>query len=252
MRTEFPKAVRKLFEKMEVAILSPIFVPEAIWIQSIINMVAHSWHVGLRVWEMGMTDKQVIHWARNNLCRAIKDAVNPQTGRKYTHVLWLDCDLAFERDLAVELAKSFIHEGVDAVSAVYYSRTGEPLPSIFIKEDCPGGPLSHYTLLQFPEGLFEITGGFGFGAVMMRMDVLTRVPEPWFQFQGGGEDLFFCVKAREHGVRLWVDGAIQMAHVGVPPLVTRQAYQKYMEENKEKFADRIKVKLTMQGGNKDG
>jgi len=252
MRKEFPREIKKLFDRMDIALVSPIFVPEAKWIQSVINMVAHSWYMGLRIWEIGVTDKQVVHWARNNLCRAIKDATNRQTGVKYTHVLWLDCDLQFEADLAVELAKSFIHKAVDAVSPVYYSRTGDPLPSLYIKEDCPGGPLSHYSLLDFPPGLFEIEGGFGFGAVMHKMDVLTRVPEPWFQFIGGGEDLYFCVKAREHGVRLWVDGAIQMGHIGIPPVILRKDFLKHMEENKEKYADRVKVKLNLQGGEKDG
>lgn len=241
MRAEFPNPIRKIFKDMSVVLVVPTFGGEGRFIQSMVNATCHSWLHGLRVYEMGLAEKQVIHWGRNNLGMAIRDAVCRYTKQKYTHAIWLDSDQVFGPDLFVELAKNFYKPEVDVVSAVYYSRTGRPTPNLFVKDDNKS-KYEHYSLIQFPPGLFEIDG-FGFGACMMKRDVLDRVPFPWFRFEGCGEDVYFCVKAKENGVRLWVDGALKIGHIGEPPVIGEKDFLKDFETNKDFYKDKAKVCL---------
>ena len=66
-------------------------------------------------------------------------------------------------------------------------------------------------------GVFEIAGA-GFGAVMMTTDLLERVTRgdrlPFSPIMGFSEDLSFCLRVREIGVKMWCDSRINPAHIG--------------------------------------
>ena len=73
---------------------------------------------------------------------------------------------------------------------------------------------------------------------------MERVPEPWFTIDyRAGEDIAFCVKAKTYGVQFYVHGGYKLGHIGEPTIITEKEYQKFQDENKERFADKIKVSL---------
>jgi hypothetical protein len=233
---------KKAYEKMDICILSPIMHPKAQWIRSISNMIAYSWMNGLRVYELGFTEGQVVDWARGNLAKSFLTAPCSYTGKLYTHALWSDDDQVFGPDMMCVLARHFGNPQVDMVSAVYYRRTPPPLPCVYLKNR-EKDDFRHYPIIVVPETLGEIDA-CGFGGVMMRRELLERVPEPWFTIDWqAGEDIAFCVKAKQHGARIFVDGAYKMGHVGFPELITEENYRKELEVNKEKYSDKLKYSL---------
>ena len=56
-RNKFGKEATKRFEKMRVVILSPVMFDYPKFWQSLVNMMAYSWNMGLRVQEMGITER---------------------------------------------------------------------------------------------------------------------------------------------------------------------------------------------------
>ena len=236
---------RKTYEGMSVAILTPCKDYEVPFrfARAVANVVSYSWMNGLKVFEWGGTERTVVHWARNDLCRQVKDWKSQYTGEEFTHVLWLDDDHVFNPDLLLYLAKN---GDKDVVSALYYGRAQQHLPVVYVKDDTDD-KYKHFPLLEVPAELCEVDA-IGFGACLMRRDVLDRMPDPYFAFTPGvGEDVYFCVHAKEHGIKIWCDGSYIIGHIGDPSIVTQETYRQYMADNEERFGDRIKVPL---GGQK--
>lgn len=142
----------------------------------------------------------LVYAARNWLA---SQAVN----NDYTHVLWLDADMIFDDNLfdaLMEVDKPF-------VSAVYHARR-PPFPScVFTNLD----PVVRPT--EYPKDEFKIVA-CGFGAVLMRTDVLRRVfneyqtcftPE-----KSLGEDIAFCKRWTSLGGGIWCDPTIRCGHIG--------------------------------------
>ena len=54
---------------------------------------------------------------------------------------------------------------------------------------------------------------------MMTVDLLRRVMDalgqPFSPVAGFGEDLAFCLRAKEVGAKLWCDSSIKLGHVGL-------------------------------------
>lgn len=240
---ELDKKQRERAAGMSVCILSPIATAEPRWVQSMVNMVAYSWMQGLPVHQMGITERMVVDWARNFLAKQAVEHVCEYTGKPFTHLLWLDSDHVFNPDLAVALARwLWQHEEIDAVSALYYARSGATLPVVYVK-DKSDDPMKHYPLIDVPPMLCEVDA-CGFGAVLMKRDVFERVPEPWFTIDWrGGEDIAFCVKAKQHGVRFFLDGGYRLGHIGEAPIITEKDHRKHMDDNVALYADKIRVGL---------
>lgn len=231
---------KERFKGMSVVILTPCggYENSVKFTKSVANMVAYSWMHGLSIFQMGITERMVVDWARNDLARKAKDHINEYTGEKFTHVLWLDDDHVFEADLACVLAR---HDR-DMVSALYYARIGKTLPVVYVKDDT-GDEYKHFPLIQAPNCIFECDA-VGFGAMLMRRDVLDCVPEPWFTIDyRAGEDIAFCVRAKKNGVRVWCDGQYKLGHIGVPSVIGHRDHLKYIEEHRDEFADKVKIQL---------
>lgn len=247
------KADRAIYDEMSVVILSPMTLPQPRWVKSVVNMTAYSWMNGLRVYQMGFTEKVVVDWARNSLARSALDATllyegEPLTGKPFTHFLWLDDDHTFNPDMACYLARHFAHRDVDAVSALYYNRSMAPLPVCFVRGDS-NERYKLNPLVGVPACLAEVEA-VGFGGLMMKRDVFERVPEPWFTIDfRAGEDIAFCVHAKENGVRFYVDGSYKMGHIGQAPTITEETFKQHMADNEVLYADKIRVPL---GGIKNG
>jgi len=204
----------------------------------LVNMVAYSWHYGLRIFQMGDTERMVVDWARNTMGEFGRTMVNPFTNSLYTHILWLDDDHVFNPDLAISLAR----HGKDMVTALYFSRLEPFLPSVYVK-DASTDKYSHYPLIECPDSLFECDAS-GFGGMLMRRAVLDRVPKPWFTIDHrAGEDIAFCVAAREQGIKIYCDGGYKLGHVGAPMMVTEEVYRHYMKTHPEKFEGKTRVGL---------
>jgi len=58
----------------------------------------------------------------------------------------------------------------------------------------------------------------GFGCVLVKRHVFETIGAPWFHHAkrpGGGEDEFFCERARAFGFKLYIDMELEIGHLGV-------------------------------------
>lgn len=133
-----------------------------------------------------------------------------------THLLWLDSDMKFPPSLVHQL---FRHD-LPVVACNYVKRKIPAMPN---SKRMDGKLIATN---RNSHGLEEASSA-GFGAVLMKREVLESVPKPWFdtvwlRHEDGshemvGEDVFFFRKARQvAGVPLYVDhdASQHVAHIG--------------------------------------
>jgi hypothetical protein len=84
----------------------------------------------------------------------------------------------------------------------------------------------------------------GTGFMLIKREVFDKVKAPWFEcYDKGmaGEDVYFCAKCKDAGVKVWVDTALHLGHIATPYTVTNETYemslywriiQKYKEEGR--------------------
>lgn len=137
-----------------------------------------------------------------------------------THVLWLDTDMSVPPELAIRLAR---HD-VPIVGCNYVTRDGS----------CRFTARRGEHLLAVTDATstgLEAVEAIGFGAVLMRTDLVRDLPRPWFRHglnAGGGdigEDLTFCRALRAAGYAIYLDHELskEIGHVGTYTYRTVQA-----------------------------
>ena len=128
-----------------------------------------------------------------------------------THLLWLDTDMSVPRELAVRLAQ---HER-PMVAANYLLR--QPGHRFTARRE------GHQVKTTAASTGLEEVDGVGFGACLIRMDLIRTIPRPWFRHgsnaQAGdiGEDLMFCRAWRAAGYTIHIDHDLskEIGHVGL-------------------------------------
>ena len=162
-----------------------------------------------------VTCSSLVYDARNQLAEISENG-------NYDRVLWVDSDMVFDPDLA-ERFHADLDEGAEFVSALCFTRKAPILPTIYsrVAKKLPDGTLAQdlQSYRDYPrDAVFEIAGS-GFGACMVTADLIKRVRaafgQPFTPVPGFGEDLSFCLKARELGAALLCDSRIRPSHAGI-------------------------------------
>jgi len=88
-----------------------------------------------------------------------------------------------------------------------------------------------YFIRNYPkEQLFECDA-LGFGAVLIKVELLKRMQQPWFYVTNmdrkgdTGEDVYFCVEAGKKGARIFCDSSIHLLHLGPRKYVGEKEYE---------------------------
>lgn len=153
----------------------------------------------------------LIYDARNNFA---KMAIN----KDVDYVLWLDSDMIFPDDLLEKMIRH-MEDGKDIVTGLYFRRRAPFTPVLFSELEVTdeGGHWKGADDYQVNGEPFEIAG-CGFGCCMVRKTVLVDLAlnyQTWFTpFKNFGEDLAFCIRARDLGYKVWCDPKIKCGHVG--------------------------------------
>ena len=150
--------------------------------------------------------------ARNLLAR---EAVESGADR----VLWIDSDMVFDDDLMLRLGED-LDAGWDMVCGLYFKRELPVTPVIYKIIDGENRKTTPY--YDYPKDeVFPIVG-CGFGAVMMKTEVIQKVEAffetsaftPMYGLRALSEDLSFCWRAGKVGARIACDSRIKVGHVG--------------------------------------
>lgn len=134
----------------------------------------------------------------------------------YDYVLFADSDMIFSSD---DLNKLLAHDA-DIVSGLYVTRNGEN-KNVCYKEVI--------TRRRFPPRAPKLvhdptTTGYGpvaacgFGFCLIKTDVIKcmakRYKSLFEPFDGVGEDIAFCLRARKCGYEIFTDRDVKLGHVG--------------------------------------
>lgn len=162
----------------------------------------------------------LIYDARNNFA---KQALST----KADYVLFLDSDMVFPIDVMKRLHKH-MEDGKDIVTGLYFRRRPPFTPVLFKELGIKDGEAIHEDYPDYPKNsVFEVAG-CGFGCVMLKREVLEAIALEtgnWFEPTNGlGEDLAFCVRAKEAGFKIWCDSGIKCGHVG-QLIVTEEVFE---------------------------
>lgn len=152
------------------------------------------------------------------------------------YILWLDSDMVFPADTLERMMKVLDeHEEIDILSGLYFRR-GYPFSPVLFKklEINEKNECIFEDYDSIPKQLCEVAG-CGFGCVLMRADCLLDMASKqdeigmWFSPMGNvGEDVAFCIRAREMGYKIYCDPDISLGHMGYAP-VTAEFYKTYTE-----------------------
>ncbi len=123
-----------------------------------------------------------------------------------SHFLFVDSDMSWPRDA--------LHRLMDADKDIVGTNAvirRSPYRSTVVKDGA---------LIGKSSGLVSVDR-VGAGLLLIKRHVFEVLPKPWFYNEWlpeledvGGEDYYFCNKARSHGFSIWVDADIEMIHWG--------------------------------------
>lgn len=145
----------------------------------------------------------------------------------FDHLFFIDDDMIASPDLFERLYK---HQK-DIVGALAFTRFGPHKPVIYLLEEGydPVLKKEYYTSkawLTYPKDTLVECDAVGFGAVLIKVDVLRKMSRPWFTpASGKGEDIQFCFDARKAGFKVFMDTATKLGHLGPPKNVTEEVYE---------------------------
>ena len=129
-----------------------------------------------------------------------------------THILMLDDDMQFTPDLL----DIFFARKVPVIAANCLRKRDQKAEATAVLLDgthhCPGNRTDMQEALQV-----------GTGIILINLNAIRHIPYPYFSSpwidsinSHMGEDYYFCQKAREHGVRIYIDNLVSnaAAHMG--------------------------------------
>jgi cellulose synthase/poly-beta-1,6-N-acetylglucosamine synthase-like glycosyltransferase len=148
---------------------------------------------------------------RNSLVRTAVD-------EKCDYILFIDADMRFPK---TTLERLLAHKK-DIIGVNATTRMMPPKPTarnIQINED---GSVDWLEVFSNKEKGISKVDAIGCGVMLIKTSCLKNIPQPYFYFEQLlkgkllGEDIYFCIKAKDAGVDTWVDHDLSMeiGHVG--------------------------------------
>lgn len=160
---------------------------------------------------LAMQAGSLIYTSRNNLAtKAIQ--LNAD------FVFWMDSDMVFPPDTLMRMLKTLEeHPEIDILTGVYFRRVPPYTPTLFDMLRMNGNICEWSQFKTLPTDLFEV-GGCGFGCVLMRTEVFMSVQSKhgnmFAPIGNNGEDIAFCMRARDCGYKIICDPTIVCGHIG--------------------------------------
>lgn len=175
--------------------------------------------------QFGMTCSSLVYDARNILAkRAVREG--------FDRILWFDSDMDFASDVMKKLSAR-LDEGLDFCAGIYFSRKAPVKPIVYERvgyyhsEELQEVTPKAVNFIDYPKNALFECEGVGFGIVMHTTEMVKKVIDkfglPFSPILGFGEDLSFCMRARELGYKLYCDSAIKAGHIG-SGVITEELY----------------------------
>lgn len=157
---------------------------------------------------------------------------------KADYILWIDSDMVFEPDVLEKLMKDIQEHDCDVVSSICFVKQAPFRPVIYSKIRLGAGTDENIAeeYLDYPkDSLFEVDA-CGFGCVLMKTSVaetMLGAAYPCFsRIKGFGEDISFCVRAKQLGFKIYCDSRVKVGHI-TRAVVDENTYLAYRADHKE-------------------
>jgi len=151
----------------------------------------------------------LVHWNREEIFEIARLA-------GCTHLLFLDTDMKFP---AVTFQK-LLDLDRDIVGVLSFKRALPLIPTVHVSDEQAPNGWRNAAIEEIPSRPFnEISGrsiAVGTGIMLINMARAERVAQPRFkaEWQGLGEDVYFCAQAIAAGLGVWCDPTIPIKHIG--------------------------------------
>ena len=152
------------------------------------------------------------------------------------YVFWLDSDMVFQPDTLVRMMDTVQKHNIDMLTGLYFRRVPPYSPVLFDKLEMRTKTVLDWSEFKtIPEDLFEV-GGCGFGCVLVNTEVLISVQgkhgNMFAPMGNNGEDIAFCIRAKDCGYKIICDPSIICGHVGYS-VVDDQFFKAFSNNPKE-------------------
>ena len=159
---------------------------------------------------LAMKAGSLIYTSRNDLAtNAVQSDMD--------YVFWMDSDMSFPPDTLVRMMETLQKHDLDILTGLYFRRVPPYSPVLFDQLEMRRNICCWSEFKSIPDELFEV-GGCGFGCVLMRTEVFLSVQSKhgnmFAPIGNNGEDIAFCIRARDCGYKIWCDPSIICGHVG--------------------------------------
>ena len=156
--------------------------------------------------EIALEAGTLVYLARNRLA-------NKAINEGFDRVLWLDSDMVFQPDIvdALEFCeKPFVCGAFQSRRPPYSSCVFKDIRLKSLER------VKEYGLRPFQ------VDGCGFACVLMKTEVLDAVSRKhgkcFTPMEDYGEDLAFCIRAKEQGYEIWCDPTARVGHIAHIPI----------------------------------
>lgn len=204
-------------------------------VQSALQVVANAWENGYRVKQIGITERTLIHSARNWMAKEF-------LAGDADWLFWMDSDMVLEARTLTVLMRWSERLNARFLSGIYYQRMGEhrPVMGVNSAQYESGQDLKlqdeysfmHVAVDERATSPFKVDM-VGFGCVLLHRSVFDKLKYPYFRFLFNedkpdsyiSEDTYFCAKARKVGVDIWAIPELRCGHLGQEPIITAKDFQ---------------------------
>lgn len=153
-------------------------------------------------------------------------------------ILFIDDDMMVPKDMFPHLMKHA--DKADIIAPLCFQRIPPYNPVLYklnYDTDKNGTITCHSdNITDYPINATFNPDAVGFGVVLIKTEVLKKLPKPWFFSNTAlGEDIYFCLRAKQMGFKTLVDTRIKIGHMANPHCVTELDFIRYNKEHLKKL-----------------
>jgi GT2 family glycosyltransferase len=201
--------------------------------QSMMAAVGSAAYHGVNILRIGVTDRTLIHTARNFLAEEF-------LATKSEWAVWFDSDMTFPPDIILTMLRRAKELNAKFLTGIYHQRMGEHKPIIAVNSFTTEEGHEHKVEDEYecawvsPSGPnmppFQVDA-CGFGCVLVHRSVFEAMQKPYFTFvfrpgkHEVSEDFYFCRQARKLGFSIWALPEPKLGHIAQGEVVTRDDYK---------------------------
>lgn len=140
------------------------------------------------------------------------------------YLLFIDSDMIFPYNALTEL----LNAKVDYISGLAFYRTQPHFPAIYQynKTDNKFNPIAKYE----PNSVIEIDGS-GMAFTLISRKVFKKLKEPYFEWTNFSEDLTFCKKLYDKGIKMYCHTGVKLGHIS-QRIITEETFINEVKKQK--------------------